>query len=76
MLLILCSLESNSTKLGVMQTKHLDLQEDGCAIDVSYLDSGSQMVLVCATVYGSLIGWDLRSPRLAWKVSNDIKQGK
>lgn len=70
------SLESNSNKLGVMQMKQLDLQEDGCAVDISYLDSGSQMVLVYATVYGSLIGWDLRSPKLAWKVNNDIKQGK
>jgi phosphoinositide-3-kinase, regulatory subunit 4 len=56
--------------------KQLDLQEDGCAVDISYLDSGSQMVLVYATVYGSLIGWDLRAPKLAWKVNNDIKQGK
>lgn len=70
------SLESNSNKLGVMQIKELDLQEDGCAVDISYLDSGSQMVLVYATVYGSLIGWDIRAPKLAWKVKNDIKQGK
>lgn len=70
------SLESSSNKLGLLQTKQLDLQEGGCAIDVSYLDSGSQMVLVYATVHGSLVGWDLRSPKLAWKVNNDIKQGK
>lgn len=69
------SLESNSNKLSVIQTKQLDLQEDGCAVDISYLDSGSQMVLVYTTVYGSLIGWDLRSPKYAWKVKNDIKQG-
>lgn len=59
-----------------MQTKQLNLQEDGCAIDVSYLDSGSQMVLVYTTVYGSVVGWDLRAPKLAWKVNNDIKQGE
>lgn len=59
-----------------MQTKQLDLHEDGCAVDISYLDSGSQMVLVYATVYGSVVGWDLRSPKLAWKVNNDIKQGE
>lgn len=70
------SLETNSNKLGIMQTKQLDLNEDGCAVDVSYLDSGSQMVLVYATVYGSIIGWDLRTPKLAWKVNNDIKQGE
>lgn len=58
-----------------MQTRQLDLQEDGCAVDISYLDSGSQMVLVYTTVYGSVVGWDLRAPKLAWKVNNDIKQG-
>lgn len=59
----------------MIQAKQLDLKDDGCAIDVSYLDSGSQMVLVYATVYGALVGWDLRAPKLAWKVNNDIKQG-
>lgn len=70
------SLESGSNKLGLMHVKQLDLQESGCAVDISYLDSGSQMVLVYATAHGSLVGWDLRSPKLAWKVNNDIKQGK
>lgn len=70
------SLESNSNKLGILHSKQLDLNEDGCAVDVSYLDSGSQMILVYTTVYGSIIGWDLRSPKLAWKVNNDIKQGE
>ncbi|XP_050436051.1 phosphoinositide 3-kinase regulatory subunit 4 [Adelges cooleyi] len=72
---VVLNIDSNSTKLPVIQSKQLDLHEDGCAIDVSYLDSGSQMVLVYATVYGSLVGWDLRAPKLAWKVNNDIKQG-
>lgn len=72
---IVFSLETSSNKLGVMQTKQLDLQEDGCAVDISYLDSGSQMVLVYTTVYGSIVGWDLRSPKIAWKVNNDLKQG-
>jgi len=75
-LYFLYSLESNSNKLGVIQATQLDLQEYGCAIDISYLDSGSQTVLVFTTVYGSIIGWDLRSPKLAWKVNNDIKQGE
>lgn len=70
------SLESNSNKLNVIQSTQLDLEEYGCAIDISYLDSGSQMVLVYTTVYGSVIGWDLRSPKMAWKVNNDIKQGE
>ncbi|XP_050537002.1 phosphoinositide 3-kinase regulatory subunit 4 [Daktulosphaira vitifoliae] len=72
---VVLNLEANSNKMPVMQTKQLDLQEDGCAVDIAYLDSGSQMVLVYTTVYGSLIGWDLRAPKLVWKVNNDIKQG-
>ena len=36
---------------------------------------GSQSVLVYATVNGHLIGCDLRSPDLAWRLKNDPKTG-
>lgn len=59
----------------VTQTRQLDLNEEGSAVDVSFYDSGSQSVVVYATMYGSLIGWDLRSPNIAWKLENDLKHG-
>lgn len=37
--------------------------------------SGSQCVLVYATVLGCIIGWDIRSPGIAWKLENDLKKG-
>lgn len=37
--------------------------------------SGSQSVLIYATMYGSLVGWDLRKDGTAWKLDNDLKHG-
>nr|CAD7406477.1 unnamed protein product [Timema cristinae] len=68
-------IEANSNKMSVTQSRQLDLQDDGCAVDVNYFDSGSQSVLVYATMYGSIVGWDLRSPGTAWKLDNDLKHG-
>jgi hypothetical protein len=38
--------------------------------------AGSQSVLVYATMYGSIVGWDLRAPGTAWKLENDLKRGE
>lgn len=50
-------------------------QEEGSAVDLQYLDSGSQSVLVYASLYGSLVGWDLRCPGTTWRLENDLKHG-
>ncbi|KMR04641.1 phosphoinositide 3-kinase regulatory subunit 4 [Lasius niger] len=50
-------------------------QEEGCAVDLQYLDCGSQSVLVYASLYGSLVGWDLRCPGTTWRLENDLKHG-
>ncbi|GLH13555.1 Phosphoinositide 3-kinase regulatory subunit 4 [Gryllus bimaculatus] len=68
-------IEVNSNKMVVLQSRQLDLQEDGCAVDINYFDCGSQSVIVYATMYGSIVGWDLRSPGTAWKLDNDLKNG-
>ncbi|XP_053989741.1 phosphoinositide 3-kinase regulatory subunit 4 isoform X3 [Hylaeus volcanicus] len=68
-------IESNSSKMSVIGTRQLDLQEEGCAVDLQYLDSGSQSVLVYASLYGSLVGWDLRCPGTTWRLENDLKYG-
>lgn len=61
--------------MSLLQTKQIDIDEDGTAIDVQYLDAGSQSVLVYSTLYGSIIGWDMRAPGIAWRLQNDLKQG-
>ncbi|KDR14050.1 phosphoinositide 3-kinase regulatory subunit 4 isoform X2 [Zootermopsis nevadensis] len=68
-------IEANSNKMSVLQSRQLDLQEDGFAVDINYLDAGAQSVLVYATMYGSIVGWDLRSPGTAWKLDSDLKRG-
>ncbi|XP_076279148.1 vacuolar protein sorting 15 isoform X2 [Lasioglossum baleicum] len=68
-------IEPNSSKTSVIGTRQLDLQEEGCAVDLQYLDSGSQSVLVYASLYGSLVGWDLRCPGTTWRLENDLKNG-
>uniref|UniRef100_A0AAQ5XHK1 non-specific serine/threonine protein kinase n=1 Tax=Amphiprion ocellaris TaxID=80972 RepID=A0AAQ5XHK1_AMPOC len=55
--------------------RSLDLQEDGCAVDIHHFNSGAQSVLAYATVNGSLVGWDLRSNSNAWTLRHDLRLG-
>lgn len=61
--------------MTLVHSKQLSPEEDGCAIDVQYLESGPQSVLVYATLFGGIVAWDLRSPTYAWKLENGLKQG-
>lgn len=36
---------------------------------------GSQSLLTYATLYGSIVGWDLRAPEIAWKLENGPRNG-
>ncbi|KAJ8948165.1 hypothetical protein NQ318_009257 [Aromia moschata] len=67
--------DSASNKMSLVQSRDLDPDEDGYAVEVHCLDSGSQSVLVYATLYGSVVGWDLRAPGEAWRLENDLKHG-
>ncbi|XP_014259628.1 phosphoinositide 3-kinase regulatory subunit 4 [Cimex lectularius] len=71
--IIVLKIEAN--KKSVFDTRQLDLDEEGVPVDIAYFDSGSQSVLVYSTIFGCLIGWDLRAPGVAWKLDNDIKHG-
>ncbi|GAB6018579.1 General transcription factor II-I repeat domain-containing protein 1 [Chamberlinius hualienensis] len=68
-------IETSSTKMTTTFSRMLDLQEEGYAVDMNYFDAGSQSVLIYATMYGAIVGWDLRAPGTAWKLENDPKQG-
>ncbi|KAH7956510.1 hypothetical protein HPB52_010151 [Rhipicephalus sanguineus] len=67
--------EVNSNKTSPLKTRSLDPHEDGCVVDLQHFDTGLQSVLVYATVYGSIIGWDLRSPSTAWCFENNPRHG-
>ena len=66
----------------------MDLEEDGPAIDLHFKDTGNgSPMLVYATGYGSIVGWDLRQPlpnskskrsikgAPAFKLENDLRDG-
>lgn len=64
-----------SPKIHPLQSRCLDLREDGCVVDMHQFNSGSQSVLAYATVNGSLVGWDLRSSSNAWTLKHDLRLG-
>ncbi|KAJ8984786.1 hypothetical protein NQ317_003699 [Molorchus minor] len=64
-----------SSKMNLVQSRQLNADEDGFAVDLQCLDSGSQSVLVYATLYGAIVGWDLRAPGTAWRLENGLKEG-
>ncbi|XP_014912217.1 phosphoinositide 3-kinase regulatory subunit 4 isoform X1 [Poecilia latipinna] len=64
-----------SPKVQPFQSRTLDLQEDGCAVDMHHFHSGTQSVLAYATVNGGLVGWDLRSNCNAWTLRHDLRLG-
>ncbi|CAH1773990.1 unnamed protein product [Owenia fusiformis] len=69
------NIESGSTKITAPHTRNVDISEVGQVVDMNYADTGSQSILVYATVHGHLIGWDLRSNEVAWNLCNDPKKG-
>ncbi|KAM9723786.1 LOW QUALITY PROTEIN: phosphoinositide 3-kinase regulatory subunit 4 [Menidia menidia] len=64
-----------SPKVQPFQTRTLDLQEDGCVVDLHHFNSGAQSVLAYATVNGALVGWDLRCNANAWTLRHDLRLG-
>ncbi|NXN92993.1 PI3R4 kinase, partial [Rhinopomastus cyanomelas] len=64
-----------SPKIHPIQSRSLDLKDDGCVVDMHHFNSGAQSVLAYSTVNGSLVGWDLRSSSNAWTLKHDLKLG-
>ncbi|KAI0213059.1 Phosphoinositide 3-kinase regulatory subunit 4 [Lamellibrachia satsuma] len=67
--------EAHGHGLSVLHSRSLNLEQDGQVVDMTYYDTGSQNVLVYATVHGTIIGWDLRTPRDIWTLHDDPKHG-
>nr|XP_022913149.1 phosphoinositide 3-kinase regulatory subunit 4 isoform X1 [Onthophagus taurus] len=72
---LVLQIDSGSSRLSLSEVRHLDRKRDVKALELQYWDSGPQSVLVYSTLFGSLVGWDLRSPREAWRLENGIKRG-
>ncbi|BES89107.1 phosphoinositide 3-kinase regulatory subunit [Nesidiocoris tenuis] len=72
---VVLRIDNGSSKMSAFDSRQLSLEDEGAPVDIAHLDSGSQSVLVYSTIFGCLIGWDLRSPGIAWKLDNDIKHG-
>ncbi|XP_056633826.1 phosphoinositide 3-kinase regulatory subunit 4 isoform X2 [Diorhabda sublineata] len=68
-------IDNANNKMTPGQFRQLNPYDEGFAVDVQCLDSGSQSVLVYATLYGSLVGWDLRAPGVAFRLENGLKSG-
>uniref|UniRef100_A0A8C5ALG2 non-specific serine/threonine protein kinase n=1 Tax=Gadus morhua TaxID=8049 RepID=A0A8C5ALG2_GADMO len=64
-----------SPKVQPYQSRVLDLQGDGCVVDIHHFNSGAQSVLAYATVNGGLVGWDLRCHTNAWTLRHDLRLG-
>ncbi|XP_068243849.1 phosphoinositide 3-kinase regulatory subunit 4 isoform X3 [Palaemon carinicauda] len=62
-------------KMSLVNKRELNIDEDGHVVDMHFFDTGSQSVLTYATMYGSIVGWDLRAPGTAWKLENGARQG-
>lgn len=81
--LMLLRIDPNSTKMALQQARHMSSSstrsscdyEDGEVIDMQPLDQMSQSVIIFATLYGSIIGWDTRMPDYAWKFKSDFRNG-
>lgn len=78
--LLLLKIDPNSSKMALQQARLLDkrpgdIQDDGPVVDMMPLDQGSQNVIVYCTVFGAIVGWDIRMPENAWRFENDLRKG-
>jgi phosphoinositide-3-kinase regulatory subunit 4 len=81
--LMILKTDPNSTKMALQQARHLDskvmldrtekIWDDGPVVDMQSMSSGS--VIVYATLYGSIVGWDIRSNKNAFKLESDLRNG-
>ena len=71
-----------------MYDKHISIDEEGPAVDLQFSDTGnSSPLLIYATSFGNIVGWDLRQPfnqlklkdnekiTPAFKLENDLRDG-
>jgi phosphoinositide-3-kinase, regulatory subunit 4 len=85
--LLLLRIDPNSNKMALQQVRNLDTDhrldrssardhEDGPVVDMSSVGAGGmQSMIVYATLYGAIVGWDIRTPDNAWRLESDLRNG-
>lgn len=83
--LLVLRIDPNSSKMALQQARHLDSnaridravkeQDDGPVVEMQAMDQGSQSLIVYATLYGAIVGWDIRMPGNAWRFESDLRNG-
>lgn len=61
------------SKLSIVVKLHLS--QSHLSFPPCFMVLGNQSVLVYATLMGSIVGWDLRSPSIAWKFDHNLRNG-
>ncbi|XP_036323773.1 phosphoinositide 3-kinase regulatory subunit 4 [Rhagoletis pomonella] len=72
--LLIMRIDRNSSKMALQQALHLDEddQSDGPVVDMQTYD---QSVIIYATVYGAIVGWDTRVQKPVWRLENELQHG-
>ncbi|XP_070507478.1 phosphoinositide 3-kinase regulatory subunit 4 [Chironomus tepperi] len=82
--LLVLRIDPNSSKMALQQARHLDSnaridrttreQDDGPVVE---MQSKDQSQIVYATLYGAIVGWDLRMPSTmnSWRLQSDLRNG-
>ncbi|XP_055699019.1 phosphoinositide 3-kinase regulatory subunit 4 [Phlebotomus papatasi] len=83
--LLLLRIDPNSSKMALQQAIQFDPDpkydkanieaSDGPVVDMQPLDQGAQSLIVYTTLYGGIVGWDIRAPGYAWRLQSDLKNG-
>uniref|UniRef100_A0A1B0CEG3 non-specific serine/threonine protein kinase n=1 Tax=Lutzomyia longipalpis TaxID=7200 RepID=A0A1B0CEG3_LUTLO len=83
--LLLLRIDPNSSKMALQQAIQFDPDpkydkgnveaNDGPVVDMQPLDQGAQSLIVFTTLYGGIVGWDIRAPGYAWRLQSDLKNG-
>jgi phosphoinositide-3-kinase regulatory subunit 4 len=82
--LLVLRIDPSSSKMALQQARHLDSstkidrtvheQDDGPVVEMQAKD---QSQIAYATLYGAIVGWDLRmpAPQNAWRLECDLRNG-
>jgi phosphoinositide-3-kinase, regulatory subunit 4 len=82
--LLVLRIDPNSSKMALQQARHLDSnaridrtvreQDDGPVVEMQSMNNS---LVAYATLYGAIVGWDLRMPAVgnAWRLESDLRNG-
>ncbi|XP_043192491.1 phosphoinositide 3-kinase regulatory subunit 4-like [Amphibalanus amphitrite] len=68
------SVETSTPRSHPLHYRQLSAAE-GSVVELTHFGSAGGSVLVYATMFGQLVGWDLRAPGTAWRLDNKARRG-